>query len=356
MLRPVINNNSIKETSPSNIVKSSPVLKPGTIIKGTVIQNLKGGDAIISSGGKSFKAYSSVPLKDGAKYDFMVMASKDKIELKVLGVQNKITGNISRVLSSANALGRKLTESLTEIINSRLINKLSTNGSELINNINKLVKSPIFQKDISEIILWVKKNIQGSGIFWENKVLKLLTGKKGPLTKEMANTDLKGILLGLMKSIENGKEDQEGLKALSMKIKEAISLIEQEQIMNISTMREGVGWFVHLPFPDDKDFLTSELFIKKDKQDGLYFSIFLDMSFTGKMEIDVSIVKDVTRIQISVENKQTKKFILENINQLEETFSKKAKTTCNISCEIKEHINFSDSVEKDIHSSVDLVI
>ena len=356
MLRPILTKtpvNAIPEGSKKNI---NTLLKQGALIKGTVIQKLKDGDFIISSGGKAFRAHSAIPLKGNKNYDFVVLSSKDKIELKVLEVNNKAPGNIIKLVSSANIIGRKLTDALTTLVNSQSIKKLPSQVSNLMTRLHNMVNFTTLKKDIPGILTWVNKNIQGSGIFWETKVLQLLTGKKGLVPKEMADTDLKGLLLNLLKSIEKNSGDQEGMKAISMKVREALNLIEQEQIMNLNAIREDLGWFMHLPFINDDDFLSSEFHVKENKEGALHFSLFLDMSFAGKMNLDVSIIKDTAGIHIDVEKEETKRLITENINELEIVFKGIGINTSNIRCEVKEKIIANDTVEDDLSSSVDMVI
>ena len=356
MLRPILTNNQIKTAAKGDNKKINIPLKQGALIKGTVIQKLKDGDFIISSGGKNFRAHSAVPLKGSRNYDFIVLSAKDKIELKVLQLDNRPEGSIIKLVSSANMVGRRLTEALTVLVNPQSVKKLPTQASALITRLRSMVNLPDLNRNIKEILPWVNKNIQGSGIFWETKVMQLLTGKKSITSKEMTDNDLKGLLLKLIKNIEKNSGDQEGMKAISMKVREALNLIEQEQIMNLNTMREDLGWFMHLPFINDDDFLSSEFYVKENKEETLHFSLFIDMTFTGKMNIDVSFVKDTVGIQIDVEKEETKDFITESISELENAFKDMGVNISNIRCEVKEDIAVSETMDTDISSSVDLII
>ena len=355
-LRPILSNTPVKETTKGNKENSNISLKQGTLIKGTVIQRLKDGDFIIASGGRTFRAHSALPLKDNRIYDFIVLSSSNKIELKVLGSDDSGIGNIIKLASSANVIGRRLTDALTELVNFRSIKNLSPQVASLIIKLQNTVNLPAFKKEASEILTWVEKNIRGSGIFWESKVLRFLTGKKVEMPKEMANTDLKGLLLKLIKNIEKKSGDQEGVKAVLIKAREALNLIEQEQIINLNSIREDLGWIVHLPFVNDEDFYSAEFFVKDNKDGRLHFSLFLDMRFTGKMNIDVSLLKGTAGIQIDVEKEETKGFITENIGEIENAFKNMGINAGNIRCEVKEKIVVYDTVETDIYSSVDLVI
>ncbi len=355
MLRPIQNNTPLKTLSGDTPPKMDIPLKQGDLIKGTIIQKLKDGDYIISSGGKNFRAHSAVPLTDGKNYNFMVLSSKDKINLKLIAGNIRVSRNIAGLFSPGSVIGSRITQALSAIINFQSIENFPKQVTGLITRLQDMLNCPVSAKNIPETLTWVSKSIRESGIFWEAKVLQLLTGKTGQLPKDMADMDLKGILLKILKSTEH-PDEKEGMKELSIKVKDALHLIEQEQLMNINAIREGLGWFVHLPFINNDDFLTSDLFIKKDNEGSLHFSMFLDMSFTGKMDIDVSIIRDSVGILIDVENENTKTAIMENIDELEKAFRDMGLNTGNIRCEVKENIVPSESMEMDTESSVDLII
>ena len=280
MLRPIQNNSQIKASLEGDKKHVEiPVFKKGAVIKGTILQKFSGGDFILSTGGKELRAHSSVQLTAGKEYNFIVMSAKDKLELKMAETQAKVPVNIPKLVSSANNLGAKLTDALSALISGHSIKKLPAQIKAQLANLHNLTDISQIKKELPAIIKWVNKNIQGSGLFWEAKLLQVLTGKKEHLPGEAVDRDAKGILLKLLASLQKTSEDQETAKALTVKVREAINLIEQEQIMNINIMRQGIGWLVHLPFINDEDFFSSELFVEKEKDESLHFSLLLDMSF-----------------------------------------------------------------------------
>jgi hypothetical protein len=356
MLRPVQNNSGLTAKQSEIRNSTDSPLKQGAIIKGTVLERLKDGEFIISSGGKDFRAHSALALKEGQKYDFHVLSAKDRIELKVIEGESTVTRNIAGIISSANTIGQKLTQALSTALNFPSIKNLPAQASGLITKLQVILNHPISTKDIPQIISWVTKNIQGSGIFWEAKLLHLITGRKSEGSKELADHDIKAILLNLLKNIEKNTEEKDGVKALSINIREAINLIEQEQVMNLDTMRDGIGWFVNLPFINQEDFLSSELFIKKQSEGGLHFSMFLDMSYTGRMNVNVMMLDKTASIMINVENEKTKEFILENAHELEGALKKAGFMTGKIRCEVKENVVPEEAIEKRDPSQVDITI
>jgi hypothetical protein len=336
--------------------KITASLKQGAIIKGTVQERLKGGEFIISSGGRDFRAHSSLALKVGQKYDFHILSVKDRVELRVVEGEGRVQENISGLISSANTIGHKLTQALANAIHLPSIKGLPAQASGLMEKLHGILKHPVSAKDIPQIISWVTKNIKGSGIFWEAKLLHLITGKSGETPRELADQDVKAILLNILKNIEKGLEEKEGVKTLTVNVREALNLIEQEQVMNLDTIRDGIGFFVSLPFVNRDDFISSGLFIKKSKEGGLHFSIFLDMTFTGKMNIDTLFLNETASVMINVENEKTREMIIENAHELEEAFKNAGYITGRIRCEVKENVVPDETVEKTDHSQVDITI
>ncbi len=331
-------------------------LKQGAIIKGTVQERLKNGEIIISSGGKDFRAHSSLALKVGRQYDFHILSVKDRVELRVIEGESPATGKIAGFISSANTTGQKLTRAISSVIYLPSIKNLPSQVSGLMDKLREIVKHPISLKDIPQVVSWVTRNIQGSGIFWEAKLLHLIMGKKGEAPREMADQDLKAILLNILKNVEKTLEEKEGVNALSMNVREALNLIEQQQVMNLDSMRDGIGWFVNLPFIDKDDFLSSELFIKKGREGGLHFSIFLDMTFTGRMNIDALFLNETASVMIYVEDEMTRGFIIENGHELLDALKKAGFMTGKIRCETRENIVPDEPAGKSNHSQVDITI
>ncbi len=356
MISPVQPKSGPSATSGETRNSITTPLKQGAIIKGTVQQRLKNGEFIISSGGKDLRAHSSLTLRVGHQYDFKVISAKDPLELRLIEGENKVQGNISTLISSANTIGHKLTQALSNAIQFPQIKNLPAQVSGLMDKLQEILKRPISAKDIPQIVSWVTKNIQGSGIFWEAKLLHLIMGKKGDAPKELADQDIKAILINILKNLDKTQEGKEGVQSLSISLRDALHLIEQEQVLNLDSMRNGIGWFVNLPFIDKDDFLSSELFIKKSKEGGLHFSIFLDMTFTGRMNIDTLFLNETASVMIYVENEKTRDIIIENGHELEEAFKKAGFITGKIRCEVRENVVPDEAVEKAGHSQVDITI
>ncbi|NLA74299.1 MAG: flagellar hook-length control protein FliK [Deltaproteobacteria bacterium] len=332
-------------------------LKQGQIIKGTVIERLKDGEFIISSGGKDFRAHSALALRQGEIYDFYILSAKGRVEIRVLEEEPPVTGNISGAVTTANAIGHKLVHALSSVIHFPSIKTLPTQVSGLINKLQEILKHPFSARDIRQAVSWVTKNINGSGIFWEAKLLHLITGKKDQAPKEMADQDIKAILLNILKGVEKNQEQREGgVISFSASVRDALGFIEQEQIMNLDTVRDDIGWFVNLPFVNREDFLASGLFIKKTGKGGLHFSMFLDMSLAGKMNIDILFFNETASVMMHVENQRTRELILENAHELEGGFKKAGIMTGAIRCEVKEDIIPSESAIKTERSDIDLII
>jgi len=359
MLDPIIKNNSITHTTSSSNKSAkiqTPFLKQGEILRGTVVDKLKDGSFLISSKGKNFRAYSTISLNRGSNYNFQVLSTQSKIALKALGVNKGEIINPGKLLIKSGISGSRLSSLLSLIIRNPSLKNLSGKGIHLLKNLNLLLKSPLNDKMGHSKSLWVSRNINGSGVFWENKVLQYFMGKKNIHIKNLIDNDLKGLLLALGKNLKLKTENLENSGKILGSVKEAVSLIERDQIMNITTMREGLGWFVHLIGLDEDDFDSAELFIKNKTDGGSFFTIYLDMSYAGKIETVLSMIDGIIGIKIYVEGKETADVIKDNLTHLKIALSDAGVRTGNIDYEIKEITGADDIEERDFHSSVDLII
>ena len=103
-------------------------------------------------------------------------------------------------------------------------------------------------------------------------------------------SDLKGILLALRKCMMMEDRSNDITRSMALKINEAISIIEHHQLLNLSLIKEGVGWFWFIPGNSQEGFKGADLFVKKTKEkDKINFTLFMEFTVLGRVRMDVSI-------------------------------------------------------------------
>lgn len=359
MLRPIIKNRSAPGTAASSAnsaKKNIPFLKQGEVIRGTVLENLNKNEFLISSKGRNFKAYSAVKLDRGSEHNFQVISTGDKTELKVIGLIKNRISSPEGLLAKSKISGSRLTSLINSIIKNS--GSVSRSGSriDLLKNLASLLKFPMKNESDNNTLLWLNRRITGSGIFWENKVLQYLTGKKNMLLSKLMGNDLKGILLALGKELKQKNGEREISGDIIGKVKEAVDLIEHDQMLNLTSIREGIGWFIHLAGFDDEDFNFAELFIKNENRKVSVITLYMDMTYAGKIEAALSMQDGVISININVENMETADIMDKSLPVLKKSLSESGMRVGDINCRLTDRIDPVCFNNDDIHYSVDLVI
>ena len=214
-------------------------LKAGDIFKGTVLQKFPQGEVFISAQGQQFRAYTGLNLNEKGEHHFQVRSLGTTIELKVLdGVISKSASPL-QLWASGRVTRDQLSNILQTLSGTHTLKGLTPSSREALRGLSQLTPSIIFGDQGADTKMWVSRFLAGSGLFWESKVVRCLLGDKTTTWKALMSRDLKGTLLSLLKTLQAEKQDGEQLKKIVADVEQAIHLIEEDQILNLSSMREG---------------------------------------------------------------------------------------------------------------------
>jgi hypothetical protein len=243
------------------------------------------------------------PVDPKGVYQFKVLSQKPSLFLKVLdagkptappegGLQN--TGRIAR---------HQLAGILKDLAGSRNQRALSPQARAVLTQINEKMPSLIYSGPDEKKVLWLTRQLADSGLFYENKLFKHLTGKDNrPLTM-LARGDLKALLMGLQKELEQVEQPAGQVKTLLDHVTHGLRLIEQDQMLNLSSLGEDLGWFWFIPGDPEQGIQRAEVFFKKrDDQGALRFHLFVDLTRAGKMEAAMCFQMDRLDVDIGVED------------------------------------------------------
>ena len=326
--------NTLQKESPSSDLK----FRSGDILKGIVIKKYPEGEILVSARGKEFRAFSGLNLMEGSTHRFQVKTAGSSIELKVLDGLIQKLGSPLQLWASNRSARNELAGILSEIIRNRNITGLSKGIVQELNCLQQLFPAIIYGRHSEDKAQWFSRFIMGNGMFWENKILNYLTGdRKNPLNKLMIS-DLKGILLVLRNKLIAVDVNDDQIESLSAKIQNAIHLIEQDQLLNLSSLKDGTGWFCFIPGFKEEGFNRAELFVEEKNPDNeTRFSMVMDFTVLGMMEVNVCLAGSVIRVGISVDNEEKADFITENLPLLEKALKDTGMTTTNIACYVKDN-------------------
>ena len=337
MLHRITHIQSSQPTQLQNQLLRELNLKPGDIFKGTVLQKFPQGEVLIGAYGKRFRAYTGLNLNENSEHHFQIKNLGSKIELKVLdGIINKSVSPL-QLWASGHISRKQLSGILLKLSSAHTLKGLSTLSNEALKRLSQLTPSMIFSNQSIDSKTWASRFLAGSGLFWENKVVRHLLGDQTTSWKTLLVSDLKGTLLSLLKALQSEKQGGEPLKEIMADVKQAILLIEQDQMLNLSTIKEGMGWFWLIPGNSDEGFKNAELFVKEKKNDDeILFSMFMEFTHLGRMEMDVSVVQSVLSMRIFAEDEQKASFVNENLPVLEQALHDVGLGTGTIICDVKE--------------------
>lgn len=332
-------------------------LKNGEIIRGTVVGKLPEGGTLLSANGRPFNVLASPDLPEGSRHLFQVNLSGSKIELKLLDGAVLKSDQPAAVMTS-NAARETLTGILSELNTALEQGGLGKLSAQAINNLRQIMSSIVYSNPRDHNGAWIKENIMASGLFWENKVVEFLSNEKNDPIKKIIKGDLKAILLALQKALL--AEDNDSNDALTMKVRQALNLIEGNQMLNLSSLEEGLGWLFLVPGLQNDGFRKAEIFAKKgDGRAGISFSVLLDFTKLGRFEANVSMTGPKTSVRILTDDPEKAGIVNDNLHLLEKGLRALGMKDLNISCDVRKPTDMPGGLAPDFAGrspSVNLII
>ena len=219
--------------------------------------------------------------------------------------ENKLSDtNLVKLLSSLKIDLKNENKSLLNNIKD-IIQELKKLPKSQSKNIEKLEKNIIDIKNIDTKS--IKDIIKNSGLFFENKLFKLIEKKITTLQTAISN-DTKNILLEIKKEIGDNLE-------LHKKIEKLIMQIEQQQLNSIGEN----GIFLQLPIKWD-ELREHYIKIKKLNEKKFYCEIKLHFENYGKLKISIMLYNEKTvSLTFFIENLKFKELIKSNQETLKKS-------------------------------------
>jgi hypothetical protein len=289
-------------------------LKDGEVIRAIVGARLPEGGTLLSVNGRLLNISTDLNLPEGSKQLFQVSLIGSKIELKLLEGPPLKPGIPDSTMTSSSTK-ETLTGVLTGLKTALDQAGLSRLTANELQNLRQILPQILYGSSRDQSGMWVKENIMAGGMLWENKVAEFLADEKNSSIKKLIKGDLKGILLSLQKGLQG--EDKDGSAALTTKVKQALNMIEVNQLINLTTLEDGLGWLFVIPGLEKDGFNKAEIFLKKgDGKSGDFFSILLEFTQLGQFEANVSMIESRTSIRILTDDEEKAGFVNDNLPML----------------------------------------
>lgn len=312
--------------APSKNLKSTNPLKGmdltvGERFKGTVIQKFPvKGEILILARGRRFRAHTGLELKEGEEYRFQVKSTGPRIELGVLAAKLRNRGDSLANDWSIGRGGRQgLSVLLQDLAAAHTLKGLPPPSREALMTLSRLIPSFIYGKPEGQGASWVMNYLQQCGLFWESKVVRHFLGihQKRAGTEGLSG-DLKGILLSLEAALRKGDSGDRETQDLALKVREALQRVEQDQFLNLTSLREEAGWCFFIPGFQEEGFLGAEVLVAKGRKgEEIRFTMLLEFGELGRMEVDLTLRDAVLSARILLEDEERAAYVREHLPLLE---------------------------------------
>ncbi len=325
------------------------------------METRKEGDVLILARGTKFRAWTTRPLETGQNHLFRVQSVGERILLKVVGGEPADQASAVRLWVSGRQGRAELGRLLQGLSGKAGEKDLSETVRSLLSVLRDRMPAMIYRAPQDGGVNWLARQLRESGLFLESRIARFLLQGRSPPLRALCGSDLKGILLALRAAIgERGPADAMAGE-MARQVDQALHVIQQDQLLNLTAWKEGLGWFWFIPGHPEDGFRGGELFARKPEGDETKFFLSLSLDFTrlGRLDVDVSMNRSVVSLRILVEDEQTAELVGSRLQDLRQGLVSAGLETGTITCRERrdddsEWTPFLDSAY--LSGAVDVVI
>lgn len=345
----------LSRESPKKSAKGLLDFKKGEVFRGEIVRNFGKGEVLVNCRGKAFRAVTDLNVKEGERYDFRVKSAAGKNSPAVLESLPKT----APMIHPGKGMER-ITTLVSELTTALSLKDLGPKTSVVLRSLSDAMPGFIYRGPAGDSVSWLSRFVADSGLFWEAKTARFLKQGIRGNWKIRLGSDLKGMLLDLQKSLKSEKADSPEIESNSKKVDEALDLLQNIQMENRDLLREEGCWFVFIPGRADEGFQGAEFYAgKKGKEKEIRFSMLLDFSLLGSVEVTASILETAISVRIEVSDEEKAEFVRSNLNLLEQALKEKGLMPASVVCKVHGTASEDDGGQTDPlppAESVDLVI
>jgi len=296
--------------------------KRGETFRGTVVERRDNGNVLILARGTKFQALAARPLTEGRKYLFQVRAAGERLLLKV--VEGDASGRTSavRLWASGRAGRAKLGRILGELAGSARDDRLSRAVRDTLVRLGNRIPAAVYRGPQPDGARWLVRQLRESGLFLEGRAARFLLEGDGAGLRSLETADIKGLLLFLKASL--GSPAGDTLAAdLIRQVEQGLQIIQQDQMLNLSALKDGLGWFWFIPGNPEEGFRRGEVFVQRPEQEGeeTFLSLSLDFSILGHLDAAVSMKRPALSLRILTEEAGVAEFLGSHLEELRDSLA-----------------------------------
>jgi hypothetical protein len=291
---------------------------PGEIFRAVVVESNKGGEVLLEGRGARFQALTTRPLQQGRLHLFQVRAVGERVLLNVVDSHAAEKTSAVRLWASGRPLRTQLGKTLVSIARGAGNEKLDAplkQGLELLHN---RLPALVFKGPEVDGTHWLARQLKQSGLFLESLAARQLLEGAGTPLKDLAANDLKGLLLSIKNLLAQSDAPPKLTGELAEQVDRALRIIEMDQLLNLASPKEGLGWFWYIPGHTEDGFHGGEAFVRKPEagEDELFFSLSLDFTELGRIDFSVSYASSSLGLRILVEDEDKALYVTRRLEEL----------------------------------------
>jgi len=286
----------------------------GEVLEGRTIEHLGDQRILVSLKDKCVVAETQRALLPGETFMVQVKQLSPKIVLSLLSepipLGNKLVSQIKTLLTYQIALGRLIEDLQKNIV---LNQQLEWDGKEKLQTI---LSSLVFNQSQGD---YLKAFISASGLLYENKIMRYLSGA----SKELPLDDLKGLLLRLVSELNVGSSNNSSLANL---VSSGVKNIELQQYLNLLSKETGDFYLLQIPVAFSQTIETVHLYLydqrdksgRKEKKDCFTLVFLLSLEGLGEVKIVTFIADKNILCRVTVAQEKQAEFIQRLLPQLKD--------------------------------------
>jgi len=330
-------------TSPSTIRSAEGPgdglrLAPGDTFRATVIYAKRGGEVLLLARGTRFQAFATRPLQEGRNYLLQVRSMGERILLKVVEGEAAERTSAVRLWATGRADRAELGNFLRSLAGAVEDERLSEPIRNALSALKSRLPGLVFRAPAKDGFQWMMRQLRDSGLFLESRAARhLLEGSEAPF-QSLTSSDLKGLLLSLKALLSGGEVDSPRTADLAQQVDQALHVVETDQLLNLSSLKDGLGWFWFIPGLWKEGFRGGEAFLQKPGTDdeALHLSLSLDFTRLGHMEVSVSLNRSVVGLRILTEDQTRAEFVSRHLEELRSGLSEAGLQAGTVVCRKKQ--------------------
>jgi hypothetical protein len=316
-------------------------------VEGRVVRAVSPHRAILLIKGRQLLARTSLLLKDDSVVFFKVEQVSPECVLKLMEVGSGEPGGLSSLIRGSDIHGNVYQSLIDLIAPLKPSFQIPSNQQlpDVIQKIWSLLERISLAPDKPPDQRFLQSLVEGSGLLWENKLMKalLLAGLTGRnQAQALLEKDLKGLALGALEDKgTNGLIPSEGLIRF-------IDSLEQFQLANLVGLEEKGKLLLMIPMQWNDIFRFAQLLIdlpgkgeeeNSEDEKALTLSLFLDMSQLGPIRVDCSVVDRAIRVCFLVCSEKIRVFLNSLTSDLKNQLERHGFLVRQITCRFeKQHI------------------